>query len=119
MLWLKRDQLDMLRGLDLKTLRAAYSAEPRIDRLANGPVIDGTILPRHQWEPTAPSYSADVPLIAGSVENENGWVGPPPYELADDEMLKRFTDNLANKDAAEGQKPRSAERTVGTKRTSN
>jgi hypothetical protein len=34
-------------------------------------------------------------------ENENGWVGPPPYELADDEMANRFT-GLANKDPAEG-----------------
>jgi hypothetical protein len=37
------------------------------------------------------------------VENENGWVGPPPYELADDEMANRFA-GLANKDAAEGTK---------------
>jgi len=77
-LGLKRDQLDKLHELDTKTLQNAYYAEPRIERLANGPVIDGKILPRHQWDPTAPSYSANVPLIAGSVETENGWVGPPP-----------------------------------------
>jgi para-nitrobenzyl esterase len=103
-LGLKRDQLDKLHELDTKTLQNAYYAEPRIERLANGPVIDGKILPRHQWDPTAPSYSANVPLIAGSVETENGWVGPPPFELSDAEMLERFTKQLAGNDAAQGEK---------------
>ena len=103
-LGLKRDQLDKLHELDTKTLQNAYYAEPRIERLANGPVIDGKILPRHQWDPTAPSYSANVPLIAGSVETENGWVGPPPFDLSDAEMLERFTKQLAGNDAAQGEK---------------
>ena len=103
-LGLKRDQLDKLHELDTKTLQNAYYAEPRIERLANGPVIDGKILPRHQWDPTAPSYSANVPLIAGSVETENGWVGPPPFELSDAEMLERVTKQLAGNDAAQGEK---------------
>jgi len=103
-LGLKRDQLDKLHELDTKTLQNAYYAEPRIERLANGPVIDGKILPRHQWDPTAPSYSANVPLIAGSVETENGWVGPPPFDLSDAEMLERFTKQLAVNDAAQGEK---------------
>jgi para-nitrobenzyl esterase len=103
-LGIKSDELDKIQQLDYKQIQTAFYSEPAIPRLGTGPVIDGNILPRHQWDPTAPSYSADVPLMAGSTENENGWVGPPPYDLADDEMLKRFTDNLANKDAAEGQK---------------
>jgi para-nitrobenzyl esterase len=103
-LGLKREQLDKLHELDTKTLQNAYYAEPRIERLANGPVIDGKILPRHQWDPTAPSYSANVPLIAGSVETENGWVGPPPFDLPDAEMLERFTKQLAGNDAAQGEK---------------
>jgi len=103
-LGLKRDQLDKLHELDTKTLQDAYYSEPRIERLANGPVIDGKILPRHQWDPTAPSYSANVPLIAGSVETENGWVGPPPFDLSDAEMLERVTKQLAGNDAAQGEK---------------
>jgi para-nitrobenzyl esterase len=35
-----------------------------------GPVVDGNILPRHAFDPTAPSYSAQVPLIVGTVLNE-------------------------------------------------
>jgi para-nitrobenzyl esterase len=103
-LGIKSNELDKIQQLDYKQIQTAFYSEPAIPRLGTGPVIDGNILPRHQWDPTAPSHSADVPLMAGSTENENGWVGPPPYDLADDEMLKRFTDNLANKDAAEGQK---------------
>jgi para-nitrobenzyl esterase len=103
-LGIKKNELEKIQQIDYKQIQDAYYATPTIPRLGTGPVIDGTILPRHQWDPTAPSYSANVPLIAGSVENENGWVGPPPYELADDEMLTRFTNNLANKDPTEGQK---------------
>ena len=103
-LGLRRNQLDDLQKLSLEQIQAAYYSEPRIPRLANGPVIDGTILPRDQWDPTAPSYSADVPLIAGSVETENGWVGPPPYDLSDEDMLDRFTSRLANNDTSEGRK---------------
>jgi para-nitrobenzyl esterase len=35
-----------------------------------GPVVDGKILPRNSFDPDAPSYSAKVPLIVGSVLNE-------------------------------------------------
>jgi para-nitrobenzyl esterase len=103
-LGLNKSQLDRLAAFDFRDIQKAFYGEPAIARLGLGPVIDGNILPRHQWDPTAPSYSANVPLIAGSVENENGWVGPPPYELPDDEMLELFTRQLANNDAAEGQK---------------
>ena len=99
-----KNQLDKLADFDFHQIQAAYYSEPRIPRLGGGPVIDGKILPRNQWDPTAPAYSANVPLIAGSVENENGWVGPPPYDLADGEMQDRFTKRLANGDPAEGQK---------------
>src|SRR5579863_4535769 len=34
------------------------------------PAVDGTVLPRHPFDPDAPSISAHVPLITGSVFNE-------------------------------------------------
>jgi para-nitrobenzyl esterase len=102
-LGIRKDQLEKLQEPDFRQIQTAFYSQPPIPRLATEPVIDGNVLPRHPWDPTAPSYSADVPLLAGSTENERGWVGPPPYELADDEMLKRFTEQLANKDAADGQ----------------
>ena len=103
-LGLRNDQLDRLQELDYRQIQAAFYGEPRIERLGSGPVIDGSVLPRHQWEPTAPSYSADVAFMAGSTETEDGWVGPAPYDLSDEEMLERFTTRLANDDAAEGQR---------------
>jgi para-nitrobenzyl esterase len=103
-LGLKTSQLDRLQQLSLQEIQKAYYSEPRIERLGTGPVVDGTVLPRDQWDPTAPPYSANVPLMAGSVETENGWVGPPPYDLSDEDMLDRFTMRLANGDAAEGRK---------------
>ena len=101
---LKPNQLDELHKLDTRAIQAAFYSDPRIERLGNGPVIDGKVLPRHQWDPTAPSYSANVAFMAGSTETENGWVGPPEYELADADMLKQFTARLASNDPAEAQK---------------
>lgn len=103
-LGLRPNQLDELQKLDYRAIQAAYYGEPRIPRLGNGPVIDGIILPRDQWNPAAPAFSANVPLMAGSTQHENGWIGPPPFELSDDDMLERFTTRLANGDTAEGQK---------------
>lgn len=34
------------------------------------PVIDGTILPEHPWDPKASPLSADVPLLVGTVLNQ-------------------------------------------------
>jgi para-nitrobenzyl esterase len=101
-LGLRTNQLDRLQQLSAEEIQAAYYSEPQIPRLGSGPVIDGAIIPRHQWDPTAPAYSADVPLMMGSTETENGWVGPPPYELSDGDMRDRFT-RLAGGDAAGGQ----------------
>jgi para-nitrobenzyl esterase len=103
-LGIAKNQLERIQQIDWREIQKAYYSEPRIARLGNGPVIDGTILPRHQWDPTAPSYSANVPIMAGSTENENGWVGPPPYELPENEMRELFRTRLANNDAAEADK---------------
>lgn len=101
-LGLKTNQLDRLHSLGVQQIQDAYYSEPAIRDLGMGPVIDGTLLPRDQWDPTAPSWSANVPLLVGSTETENGWVGPPPYELSDADMLDRFSARLAAGDAAKG-----------------
>jgi len=101
-LGISANNLNRLHSLTPQQIQSAYYSEPAIPRLGTGPVIDGVIIPRHQWNPTAPSYSANVPLMAGSTETENGWVGPPPFELPEAEMLALFTNNLAGEDAAKG-----------------
>jgi len=101
-LGIRPNQLDRLQSLSVKQIQDAYYSEPAIAGLGVGPVVDGNILPRDQWDPTAPSWSSNVPLLVGSTETENGWIGPPPYELSDADMLERFTTRLANNDAATG-----------------
>ncbi len=101
-LGLTKNQLGKLRELTPQQIQQALYSEPAIPGFASGPVIDGTIIPRHQWDPTAPQYSANVPLMAGSVATENGWLGPPPFEMEDAEMQAQFQ-RLAGNDAAKGQ----------------
>jgi hypothetical protein len=36
------------------------------------PVVDGTVIPRHPFDPTAPEVSADVPIIVSTT-----WMTPP------------------------------------------
>ena len=98
------DQLDRLQTMTIEQIQDAFYSEPRIAGLGNGPVVDGNILPRNQWDPTAPPWSANVPFMMGSTETEDGWVGPPPYELSDEDMLRNFVTELANNDEEEGQK---------------
>jgi para-nitrobenzyl esterase len=53
---------------------------------ANTPTIDGTVIPNHAWEPTAPSLSAGVPLLMGYARTEETWYDrPTPEKLALDE----------------------------------
>jgi para-nitrobenzyl esterase len=95
-------QLGRLRELTPQQIQQALYSEPAIPNFAGGPVIDGSVLPRHQFDPGAPEYSANVPLMAGSTATENGWLGPPPFDMDDTEMLTSFN-RLAGDDAAKGQ----------------
>ncbi|MGD8809528.1 MAG: carboxylesterase family protein, partial [Gammaproteobacteria bacterium] len=100
-LGIRTNQLDRLQEMSLEEMQAALYSDPAIPGLALGPVIDGEVIPRDQWDPTAPSYALNVPIIVGSTETENGWVGPPPYDLSDADMRERFRTRLTNGDAAE------------------
>jgi para-nitrobenzyl esterase len=71
---------------------------PNIRKMAEtlvwAPVIDGTAVPRHPFDPDAPAISAEVPMLVGTVLNEflNG-VGHPEYEVMTiDEVKKRVGD---------------------------
>jgi para-nitrobenzyl esterase len=53
----------------------------------NSPVVDGTILPSHPWDPAAPALSADIPLLIGYARTEETWYDrPTPQSLALDEV---------------------------------
>ncbi len=101
-LGIRANRLERLQELDVQQIQDAFYSEPNMPGFGMGPVIDGNILPRNQWVPTAPAYSANVPLMVGSTETEDGWLGPPPYEMAEDDMLTQFTNRIANGDATKG-----------------
>jgi para-nitrobenzyl esterase len=98
---LSKDQLDRIQQIPWRELQQAFFAEPRIPNLAGGPVVDGRSLPRDQWTPDAPPFSAAVPLMVGSTETEDAWNEPvPPLDMSEDEMLtrvRRVTRNDAGK----------------------
>jgi para-nitrobenzyl esterase len=69
------------------------------DILAWAPVVDGTILPRHPFDPDAPAISARVPMMVGTVLNEflNG-INHPEYEVMTiDEVKKRVGDMFGDR----------------------
>jgi para-nitrobenzyl esterase len=101
-LGIDKTQLNRLREVTPQQIQQALYSEPAIQGLGGGPVIDGTVIPRNQWDPTAPQYSANVPLMAGSTATENGWVGPPEFAMEDADMQAQFQ-RLARGDAAKGQ----------------
>jgi para-nitrobenzyl esterase len=43
---------------------------PLLDRYNFGPVIDGTVLPAHPFDPSAPAISDDVPIMVGGTKDE-------------------------------------------------
>ena len=101
-LGIEKNQLARLQELTPQQLQNAYYSEPAIAGLAGGPVIDGNIIPRNQWDPTAPEYSANVPLMAGSTATENGWLGPPAFDMEAAEMQNQFN-RLVGNDATKGE----------------
>jgi para-nitrobenzyl esterase len=100
-LGIDKTQLNRLRDLSPQQIQAALYSEPAIPGFAGGPVIDGNVIPRNQWDPTAPEFSANVPLMAGSTATENGWLGPPPFDMDDAELVSQFN-RLAGDDATKG-----------------
>jgi para-nitrobenzyl esterase len=76
---------------------------PNIRRMAESlvwvPVVDGSVLPRHPFDPDAPAISAQVPMLVGTVLNEflNG-INHPEYEVMTiDEVKKRVGDMFDDK----------------------
>ena len=101
-LGIDKTQLGRLRELTPQQIQQALYSEPAIPNFAGGPVIDGSVLPRHQFDPSAPEYSANVPLLAGSTATENGWLGPPPFEMEEAELQASFQ-RLGGDNAAKAQ----------------
>lgn len=88
-----RELQDMPLGRLLQANAAALAKMP--DRApgwtANTPMVDGTVLPSHPWDPAAPALSKNIPLLMGYARTEETWYDrPTPEKLAmDDATLRR------------------------------
>ncbi len=79
MLGLTRTDLGRLQSLPMAQLLAAVDPAqkaigpapmPLFDRYPFGPVVDGSIVPNHPFDPAAPAVSADIPLLIGDMKDE-------------------------------------------------
>lgn len=62
-----------------------------------GPVLDGKIIPQHPWDPAAPEFSADVPMII-STTLEDAALSLANFDL-DEDGLKKLIAQRFPKDA--------------------
>ena len=78
-LGLSRSDLGKLQALPIAQLLAAVepaqkalgpAARPLFDRYPFGPVVDGSIVPQHPFDASAPDVSADIPLLIGDMKDE-------------------------------------------------
>ena len=78
-LGLTRAQLGELQAMPFKRVIAAIGpaqkfvgppAQPFLDRYDFGPVVDGTTLPGHPFDPVATEISAEIPVLVGNVKDE-------------------------------------------------
>jgi para-nitrobenzyl esterase len=77
-LGLGRTQLGELQLLPFERLIAAIGPAMkkvgpspwRFDRYDFGPVVDGTVLPGHPFDPVATAVSADIPVLVGGTKDE-------------------------------------------------
>ena len=54
------------------------------DRYPFGPMVDGTVLPAHPFDPVAPSLSANIPVMLGDTKDEASG-----FTVADDKIWHR------------------------------
>ena len=103
-LGLRGDQLDALQGLPLERLQEAVAPAqatlprpryPLLDRYNFGPVIDGSVLPAHPFDPGAPDLSDDVPIMIGGTKDESAIFLAPDdavwnRTVTEDDLRKRI-----------------------------
>jgi para-nitrobenzyl esterase len=64
--------------------------------LAWAPVLDGSILPSHPFDPQAPADSANVPLLVGSVLNEflTATDRPDAFSMTDNQLSEQLSERF-------------------------
>jgi para-nitrobenzyl esterase len=111
---LKPNQLDKLRALPAERLiQAGIAASRKLSPPSNtpfglrrsgrrvgwAPTVDGKDLPRHPFDPDAPSQSASIPMLIGTVTHEGSpSLRDPSLEaMTDDELKRRLSDSYGDK----------------------
>jgi para-nitrobenzyl esterase len=91
-LGLKRGQARELQSVAMERLLAANAAVQKQVTLRepgmtpNTPMVDGTVIPGHPWDPKGPALSAQIPLLIGYARTEETLYDRPTAEtLALDE----------------------------------
>jgi para-nitrobenzyl esterase len=93
-LGLKSKGVEELNSLPVEKLLAGISK----GGIRLGPVVDGKALPRHPFEPTAPEFSADVPVIIGTAETEGTYFVNQDQLVRDNATLQsRLRERLGDK----------------------
>ena len=64
---LKPDEVLKLRELSTEKLVEIFA---KVGILSYGPVVDGSVIPTHPYDPVANTVSADVPLLIGTTHDE-------------------------------------------------
>ena len=73
------DTLSRLQALPMHTLLAAQVTMEEVDRARGeaprsfSPVLDGTAIARHPFDPDSPAFSADVPMMVSTVLDERAY----------------------------------------------
>jgi para-nitrobenzyl esterase len=89
-LGLGRGDVNQLQSLPFTRLIAAIGPArskvgppplPLFDRYDFGPVVDGSLLPNHPFDPAAPKASSDVPVLVGGVKDEMAIYLAPEQEV--------------------------------------
>jgi para-nitrobenzyl esterase len=89
---LSASQVGRLHELPFEPMMAALAGAQRRSGLGWRPMADGKILPTQPFDPVAPSISAHVPFMVGSVLNEQTHgINHPEYEsMSEAEAKKRI-----------------------------
>jgi para-nitrobenzyl esterase len=99
------EALQQLPAADLLKARAkAIKATDSIDNFR--PVVDGTSLPVHPFDPTAPQQSRDIPLLIGTCDTEQTFfLGPHPenFTVTREQASARIAHFVGIDDAATAQ----------------
>jgi para-nitrobenzyl esterase len=93
--------VDQLQSMPMATLIQAATAEG-IARF--GPVLDGKTLVEGPFDPTAPSLSADIPVLIGSTEYEVTFFPNTGYEPLNDAGLRNAVKDALRTDDASADK---------------